>query len=278
MATELPSALREAALIPRTATAIAGGSLLLAMAWLGGWWWVTLLGGVALVGAMEFARLHPSLPREAGAAVIGGAAAIVAAALWAPDGIAVWVLGAAAAVLLGAGILPWVVSGTSLPPWAQRPWITAAWGAAYLGLPAGVLLRWRLAEPLAPVVWFLVIIWASDTAAYFIGLAAGRHRLAPRVSPGKSWEGAVAGVVAAVGVGTAAAQAFGLGPGAGAVMGVVISVTAQAGDLFESAMKRRAGVKDSGALLPGHGGILDRFDGVFLAAPVAYLVVKVWGS
>ncbi|HXE30499.1 MAG TPA: phosphatidate cytidylyltransferase, partial [Terriglobales bacterium] len=121
------------------------------------------------------------------------------------------------------------------------------------------------------LVFLLVVVWVGDTAALYAGRAWGRHRLAPRVSPGKSWEGAVASMIAAaaVGAGVGAWQhAYILIP-----VAIAINIAAQVGDLAESALKRGAGVKDSGTLLPGHGGVLDRIDALLFAAPVLWFYV-----
>jgi phosphatidate cytidylyltransferase len=114
-------------------------------------------------------------------------------------------------------------------------------------------------------VWLLLAVlpmWAADVVAYLVGSAFGRRRLAPRISPGKTWEGTLAGLVAA-GLGAFGLGAlFGLGRGVVAVAAIAIGLVGLGGDLFESYVKRRAGVKDSGTLLPGHGGVLDRLDSV----------------
>lgn len=125
------------------------------------------------------------------------------------------------------------------------------------------------------VISVLSIIWICDTAAYHVGMAIGKHKLFPRVSPNKSWEGAVAGFVAAVGA-ALAAQALVLPyltPLQAAVLGLIAGTLGQTGDLFESLLKRDAGVKDSSAMLPGHGGVLDRFDSLLFVAPAAYLYI-----
>ena len=117
-----------------------------------------------------------------------------------------------------------------------------------------------------PILSFLWMIWANDTGAYVVGKPLGRHKLWPAVSPGKSWEGTVGGMLASAGVAWAAlgAEWWWLG----ALMGGLST----AGDLTQSAWKRRRGMKDSGTLLPGHGGIMDRFDGFLIAAPVYVLL------
>ena len=125
------------------------------------------------------------------------------------------------------------------------------------------------------VISVLSMIWICDTAAYHVGMAIGRHKLFPRVSPNKSWEGAVAGFVAAIGA-ALAAQALVLPyltAGNAVVLGLIVGTLGQAGDLFESLLKRDAGVKDSSDLLPGHGGVLDRFDSLLFVAPAAFVYI-----
>ena len=123
------------------------------------------------------------------------------------------------------------------------------------------------------VLSVLATIWICDSAAFHIGSAFGRHKLYPRVSPNKSWEGAAAGFVAAVGA-SLAAKYLVLGyltAGSAVVIGALVGVFGQLGDLIESLFKRDAGVKDSSALIPGHGGVFDRFDSLLLVAPLVYL-------
>jgi len=122
------------------------------------------------------------------------------------------------------------------------------------------------------LMFTLVTIWAADIAAYYTGRAFGRHRMSPRLSPNKTWEGSVGSVVASAAFGGAYLSLF--VPGVSILSAVAVSVLAnaagQAGDLAESAIKRGAGVKDSGNLLPGHGGLLDRIDSTLFALPVVY--------
>lgn len=134
------------------------------------------------------------------------------------------------------------------------------------------------------VLFPLAVIWASDTAAYFTGRRFGRTGLAPRVSPGKTVEGGAGGVAAAVVVGAATGfvmrdvVSFPFSPVAGALIGLLLGIAGQLGDLAESLLKREAGVKDSGTLLPGHGGVLDRFDALFLSMPLAYWLLSLAGA
>jgi phosphatidate cytidylyltransferase len=146
---------------------------------------------------------------------------------------------------------------------------------AYLGfLPAFIVLvatmpddgRWlALAVIILPV--------ANDTGGYIVGSLAGRHKLAPTISPKKSWEGLAGSVVMAVAVGLGAAAALGHPIWWGAVFGVVAVATSTLGDLAESLIKRDLGLKDMGSLLPGHGGVLDRVDSILMTAPFAYIVI-----
>jgi phosphatidate cytidylyltransferase len=149
-------------------------------------------------------------------------------------------------------------------------------GATYLGALGGTLAGLRLLEPLALAPWrivlLLAIVMVSDTAAYLVGNAIGTRKLAPSISPGKSVEGAVGGLLGGV-AGALAVWAAGL-PGVPAwhagLLGFVVAILGILGDLLESLLKRWAGVKDSGRLFPGHGGMLDRLDSLLFGAPVVY--------
>ena len=138
---------------------------------------------------------------------------------------------------------------------------------------AGTALLWLRQASFWPVLFVIAVVVASDSSAYVAGRIFGGPKLAPRISPGKTRSGAVGGLVGAVATGGIVATLSGLGGvGSALVWGGILGISAQAGDLAESAMKRALGVKDSGKLLPGHGGLLDRFDGLVVAAPVAALV------
>ena len=136
-------------------------------------------------------------------------------------------------------------------------------------LPALALLwvRERDAHGLELLVWVFLVTWSTDIGAYFVGRTFGKRKLAPSISPGKTVEGLCGGIAAATLIGGAWVLAMGLGRPLLA-LAPLFAIAAQAGDLFESSMKRRAGVKDSGSWLPGHGGVLDRLDGL---VPVAVL-------
>jgi phosphatidate cytidylyltransferase len=149
-------------------------------------------------------------------------------------------------------------------------------GAAWLGGLGGTMAALRLAPPERGGPWVLMLLLTTvmmgDSAALFVGSAVGRHKMAPRISPGKTWEGLAGGLAGAI-VGALIVRHFGLQwiPRAQAVvLAVLVALAGMAGDLAESLLKRWAGVKDSGALFPGHGGMLDRLDSLLLGAPVLY--------
>ncbi len=144
-------------------------------------------------------------------------------------------------------------------------------------LAMAILIRSGLGDGMFLVYLLLIIEWLTDSGAYFIGSAIGKHKLSPKVSPNKSIEGAVGGVVVAVVASLLFNIIVGILPYPYLILvAVVVSVVGQLGDLCESALKRWAGVKDSGNIIPGHGGILDRFDSFFFAAPFLYLLLAVY--
>ena len=150
-----------------------------------------------------------------------------------------------------------------------------ALGVLYAGVPVLglIVIRRQLgSDGLIWTFWALAIVWATDIGAYFAGRAIGGPKLWPAVSPNKTWAGLIGGVVAATLVAGILHLTAGL-PLRLTVTTPLLAVLAQGGDLYESALKRRAGVKDSGALLPGHGGVMDRLDGLVPVAPVAAFLV-----
>lgn len=156
-----------------------------------------------------------------------------------------------------------------------------AFGLPYLGCGAVALiwLRAPAGSGGANVIVLLLVIWATDIGAYVVGRTVGGPRLWPAVSPGKTWSGAIGGLLAAAAVAWGAAASLGGGTYAWRpiVFAITASIIGQAGDLFESRLKRHFGVKDSGTLVPGHGGLLDRLDSVLTAAPAAALLALALG-
>ena len=239
----------------------------LGAAWLGGVWLAALLAAALAALAHEW----QNLARPPGG--LGPLAAALAATLaLAAFGEIAWALAAAASGSAATAALAW---RRGAPAWP------GAFGPVYLGAPAAAII-WLRARPddgFALTVGLLLVVWASDIGAYAVGRAVGGARLAPRVSPGKTWAGAAGGAAAAAAAGAAmTAPAASVSAGAGALAGAALSAAAQIGDLFESALKRRAGVKDSGRLIPGHGGALDRVDGLLGAAPALAAGVALAGG
>jgi len=153
-------------------------------------------------------------------------------------------------------------------------WVWTMAGILYVGWLLSYLVALRgLDDGRSWVFLAIFTTFGSDMAAFFVGRALGRHRLAPRISPGKTWEGAVAGVFGAIIVSLIVVAVFSmpLSFGQAILLGLLVSVFGQIGDLLESLFKRRMGVKESGKLLPGHGGLLDRMDSVVFAGIVVYL-------
>ena len=142
-------------------------------------------------------------------------------------------------------------------------------------------LGWMEASAFNPrlLIIVLILIWVNDIGAYFFGSLIGKNPLAPAVSPGKTWEGFISGVILNGIAGYVIFRITGdYSPLFWIIMGFVVSLGATAGDLFESKLKREAGVKDSGNLIPGHGGLLDRFDSLFFSAPLFYLFLLIWNT
>ena len=189
---------------------------------------------------------------------------------------AVLIAVALVASFAGGNVFAYAVAAVATAMFYEWTRIVRGWGAAwyasgfvYALLPALALLwiRERDAHGLELLLWVFLVTWSTDIGAYFVGRAIGRRKLAPSISPGKTVEGLVGGMAVAAVVGGAFALATGLGKPL-LILAPLFALAAQAGDLFESGMKRRAGVKDSGTWLPGHGGVLDRLDGL---VPVAVL-------
>jgi phosphatidate cytidylyltransferase len=178
-------------------------------------------------------------------------------------------------ILLKTACLWWIVALAWLcvAPGLHRPALALFCGApvlvpAFIAL-ARVLVAMRgFARGPEMVLWMLLLVFAADIGAYFAGRSLGRHKLAPRVSPGKSWEGAVGGFAAVALVALVGCLHFGLPVAAGVMFGCAVGIFSVIGDLTESMFKRGAQLKDSGNLLPGHGGLLDRIDSVTAAAPL----------
>ncbi len=234
--------------------------------------WATLAMAVLAVAlaAHEFARLAG--PASGGLHAVPLVAATLATSLAVPLGGPLAVVLIASLIVVGA-----LAVGRGRPDEDALRLVGVALAApVYIGVPAGAVMALRVEfGPWALLAGLLTVI-ASDAAQYFGGRALGRHLLAPVVSPKKTMEGALAGVVAAAVVLPALGQWWLPGVPAAllAVLGVVMALLGIVGDLFESLLKRSAGVKDSSGLLPGHGGMLDRIDAMLFAVPVLYVALR----
>lgn len=236
----------------------------LADVWLGGVWFEILVALLAVMMAHEWTNLAHE--RRSSQFAIHAASGLAGVALpleagLAPAIVAILILTAAAA---------------AIDRFRDRPFTLWTWiGVPYVGFSsvAFIVLREDPVAGTAAIVWLFAVVWAADILAYFAGRIIGGPKLAPAISPKKTWAGlggAVAGGIAAAIIAGAA-----LGYSALAVLAVIgagLAIVEQAGDLFESALKRHFGAKDSGRLIPGHGGVLDRIDGLVAAAMAAALL------
>ncbi|MEI7769594.1 MAG: phosphatidate cytidylyltransferase [Chloroflexales bacterium] len=221
--------------------------------------WVALLIGLALCAAPA---LEPVVPFNLGGAIIGASLIGSLAYELIPgdrsDSIESWALTFGGAYYVGGLLSYFILIGRIDTP------LHGGWLAA-LHIPPGT--SW--------ILLVLAVTWLQDTAAYFVGRALGHHKMAPILSPKKSWEGAVGGFTASVLSAMLAVAILGLpiGYAAAALIGAAAGVVGPLGDLVESLIKRQIGIKDSGRLIPGHGGILDRIDSLLFTAPVIYYLV-----
>jgi phosphatidate cytidylyltransferase len=229
-------------------TAILGPLALLAL-WFGGLAWAMLIGVTMAGMGWEWARLGRQ-PAASYLPALPAVAWLVTLLFGVPAG---------ALALLVLAIAVWVKSGRF-----------AAAGLPYIGI-GGLTLLWLRDAPaqgLNATLFLVTVVWATDIGAYLVGRVVGGSRMAPRISPGKTWSGAIGGLVFGAVAGWLAAG----GNWAALPVALLLSLAAQSGDLLESAIKRKLGVKDSGRTIPGHGGLFDRLDGFLAAAPVAVIL------
>lgn len=238
--------------------------------WLGAEAWAALMAAAVALLAWEWVRLcgfsTRRLPGIAVPVLALAAGTLAVEAAWG------WAVGLLVAGFLGL----WAAASPSrLRPTVPGFWL--AFGLLYIGLAGVALIHLRgdAAAGRWNVLFLFLVVWASDIGAYLAGRRLGGPKLAPAISPNKTWSGAAGGLVSAMVVGLAAAVVMapgGLPVGRVLLVAAVLGLLAQVGDLFESWLKRRFRVKDSSALIPGHGGLLDRLDGVLAAAPAAALL------
>src|SRR5580765_6750281 len=258
-------------LFSRVLVALVGLPVVLGVVWLGGWWLFGLVAVAALFAVHEFVTMARPLRPLAPAAYV----ATILALLGAQKGGVVWMLGGFLTVFLVAFALN-AVAETRAPSTAAIG--STVLGAAWIGLGLGhlVLLRKMHDEPRLLAFSVLLTVFAADTFAYFGGRLMGRRKLAPTLSPGKTWEGFVVGSIAGVFVSFVALYSdrdHYLEIWQAILLGLVVVLAAAAGDLFESMLKRDMRVKDTGRLLGGHGGVLDRVDALLFASAAAFYLV-----
>lgn len=255
----------------RVLTAVLGVPLLLFLVYLGGYWYGAAVGAISVAGVKEFFNLM----RKGG---------------WAPVEVAGYIFIPLSLLAVFRGNFPlilylWVLVFAFfclLPVFSYtkfRYWDSAAtfWGILYTGGLASFLLAIRLLpEGLAWTIFLLFVVWSEDVLSYLVGTFRGKTPLVPQLSPKKTIEGAVGGLTASAAAGmilTWLLELHGLTLLHGALLGLGVGTVAVLGDLKQSALKRSVEAKDSGALLPGHGGVLDRFDSMLFAAPFLYIYI-----
>ena len=269
------SSSRRSNLAARVAVAAIGIPAVLAVNYYGGVLFAAVVGLVALIAGLEFDRMMRVAGRRPVVLVVP--LAVVAIAVWPqihPHPFSGWV---------GIIILVTALAGIySLTPAAFRSalstWESTIGGVIYLGLPLGFLTLIRGAPRGAWwVAIVLVITWAYDTGAYVTGRAFGRRPFMHHVSPSKTLEGVAGGMIASATAGLVVSFAVGVSPVLGLLVGLAGGAVAQTGDLVESMFKRQSGVKNSGSIIPGHGGILDRIDSLMFVTVFMFYVMAALG-
>lgn len=247
-------------LFMRVIAALVLAPLTIAIAWAGGWPWVCLVTAAAALLYFEWLMVVGASRNRVIAAV--GIIALVVAGLFLGSGRLDVTLAVIAAGLVLLAILAR----------GQRVWVTSGLVYAAAALVASVLVRLDADFGFVALIFVLLIVWMTDIGGYFAGRGIGGPKLWPRVSPKKTWAGAVGGLVLSLAV-AAIFALLGFGRMLPLLLlGTVLSVVSQLGDLFESAIKRQFGVKDSSHIIPGHGGLLDRLDGFVVAIVVAAVI------
>ena len=247
-----------------------------------GHWFFVLMLVIVEVQVFEFVRVcrawAPHAPLEALLVLVPPTALLLSpGALWPSPTHVPWEYLLVVQMLLSVGVGSLVLLGRTPVDEAMGALGVFGFGMAYFALPVAAISKLQRLDPWV-LFLLLAIVWVGDSAAYFVGRRWGRRKLAPIVSPNKTWAGALASVAAALICG-AVWSGWRLGSVSAAVLAVAVvtSVGGQLGDLVESMLKRGAGVKDSGTLLPGHGGMLDRMDALMFAGPVMLICLWAFG-
>jgi phosphatidate cytidylyltransferase len=268
----LPAAGSGGELALRVGSALVLVPLAIGTAYLGGWVFAVFWGVAAVVVMWEWTLLVSADERRSvlmtGIVVVTLAVALAASSAGADDSLREMRL-VAAPVVLAMGML----AAAIIAPRNRAFWVAA--GIPYAGAMglAPIVLRADDEFGFTALILLFAVVWATDIGAYFFGRSLGGPKLAPRLSPKKTWSGAIGGIACAAIAAVLVMQVARVGSViAATIVAIVLSVFVQAGDLFESALKRRFGVKDSSFLIPGHGGLMDRLDGFVAAAVLACLI------
>lgn len=242
--------------------------LIISALWRGGFWWIGLLTLIAILGGFEFyglMRLGGYQPdRLVGITWL----TLLVLAGWQPTYLPL-------SLLLTVGLIFTLIRSLYQTQQPLTNWAITTAGAIYLGLMLGQAVTLRL---LPNGLWWMLLVilvtWANDTFAYFVGITVGRHKIWPRLSPKKSWEGTIAGWICAAAVGAVFVNITPITASVeiGALIGFGGGVLALFGDLSISMLKRQVGAKDSGIVMPGHGGMLDRLDSLLFVIPYVYQI------